>query len=252
MPDHANAASSDQDVTNGSMLGPLGPPEGSSPRDDTTSTPQSPYTANRAAIRNLTLPTIPNFEIPLSPPGSPPPGMDKKFEHFLELKRQGVHFNEKLAQSSALRNPGLLEKLMRFAGVNEEDQYNTTLPEGLWNPKGFPTWAYKEELAKSQQEMNRRKEDERSRTQRDGVDFVSAANSKELTGDGAPATAVSAGAPKASTAERVMAGLDRTTSSPGSYRTVGKDLERRGPRSSNQQPSMSSRSPKRRKRSRSR
>ena len=28
-----------------------------------------------------------------------------RFKHFLELKKQRIHFNEKLARSSALKNP---------------------------------------------------------------------------------------------------------------------------------------------------
>lgn len=205
-------------------------------------------------MRNLTLPTTPNLDIPPSPPGSPPPGTDKKFEHFLELKKQGVHFNEKLAQSSALKNPSLLYKLMASAGLEEDDQYNTTLPEELWNPKGFPPWAYKEELAKSQQEVTKKREEERSRLQRESIDFVSATNSGNSTRVGTPAATGGNKGSKASAAERVMAGLDRKRtkpiqSNPGSSR---KDIERKGSRFDNDRSAVDSRSPKRRKRSRSR
>ncbi|KAJ6155043.1 hypothetical protein N7470_005609 [Penicillium chermesinum] len=48
---------------------------------------------------------VPNLDIPPSPPGSPDPAANAKFQHFLSLKHQGVHFNAKLATSSSLKNP---------------------------------------------------------------------------------------------------------------------------------------------------
>ena len=170
--------------------------------------PQSPYSANYSMIRDLTLPVIPNLEIPPSPPGSPSPGLEKKFAHFLELKKQGVHFNEKLARSSALKNPALLQKLMASAGMEEGDQYKTTLPKASWDPSGFPPWAYKEELAQSQQNILAIKEEERRKMKRDALDFVPAISSEQSSrahtpaGDGGPRS-------RGSVTERVMAGLNR-------------------------------------------
>lgn len=160
-------------------------------------------------IRDLTLPTIPNLDIPQSPPGSPPPGIDEKFSHFLELKKQGVHFNEKLARSSALKNPSLLKKLMDFAGVEEDEQYVTTLSKDLWDPAGFPSWAYKEELIKSQQEVLKQKEQERARMQRESIEFVSASASGNSSRAGTPSGLGATKGLRGSAAERVMAGLDR-------------------------------------------
>ncbi|CAF9924580.1 MAG: hypothetical protein HETSPECPRED_005604 [Heterodermia speciosa] len=218
----SSAVPLEQGKTDGDVLGPAGPPDDSALMGDTSSAPQSPYSANRAAIRNLTLPTVPNLDIPLSPSGSPPPGMEKKFDHFLELKKQGVHFNEKLAKSSALKNPSLLQKLMASAGVDEQDQYNTTLPVEIWNPKGFPTWAYKEELAKSAQEITKKRDEESSRLQRESIDFVSATNAEESIRNSTKGL-------KASAAERVMAGLDRerTRSTQGGPGTFKKGIESR-------------------------
>jgi hypothetical protein len=131
-----------------------------------------------------------------------------KFKQFLELKKQGVHFNEKLAKSSALKNPSLMQKLLDFSDIDEAGQYATTLPKDLWNPDGFPESAYKEELAKSQQRILRKKEDEKVRGQRESVEFVPAAASGEsLSRSGTPG---SGGRPvQKSTVERIMAGLDR-------------------------------------------
>ena len=173
--------------------------------------------------------------------------MEKKFEHFLELKKRGVHFNEKLANSSALKNPSLFQKLMVSSGVDEEDQYNTTLPLEIWNPKGFPPWAYKEELAKSQQEITKKREEESSRLQRESINFVSATNAEEPIRNGTKGS-------KASAAERVMAGLhrERTKSTQGGPGNTQKDVESRVSRFDNDRSTRHPNSPKRRKRSRSR
>ncbi|KAK4693286.1 hypothetical protein P7C71_g4078, partial [Lecanoromycetidae sp. Uapishka_2] len=219
---------------NGAMLGPAGPPSPTSQNSNTISSPSSPYTSQRATIRSLTLPADPNLDIPPSPPGSPTPGADQKFVHFLKLKKQGVHFNAKLASSSALKNPSLLPKLMNFAGVEEQKQYATTLPMPLWDPAGFSNWAYKEELAKDQQMVAKRKEEERSRGSRE-IDFVSATNSVHSSRAGTPGLANGLRGAKGSAAERIMADLDRRGGRPDTARSRG-----------------SSRSPKRRKRSRSR
>ncbi|TVY81076.1 Meiotically up-regulated protein [Lachnellula suecica] len=203
----------------GPVLGPTIPTDESFPmagllqEDDTTGTaPQSPYSANRALLRDLTLPNIPNYDIPPSPPGSPVASTNAKFKHFLELKKQGVHFNEKLAKSSALKNPSVMEKLMNFSDIDEAGQYATTLPKDLWDPTSFPSHAYKEELAKSQKKILKMKEDEKLRGQRESVDFVPASVSEEsLSRRGTPGAG---GKPsQKSAAERVMAGLDKNRSS---------------------------------------
>ncbi|KAH6675542.1 HCNGP-like protein-domain-containing protein [Halenospora varia] len=176
-------------------------------QDDGSTTPQSPYSANRALLRDLTLPSLPNYDIPASPPGSPLEGSNAKFKHFLQLKKQGIHFNEKLAKSSALKNPSLMQKLMDFSGIDEAGQYSTTLSRDLWNPDCFPEYAYKEQLAKSQQKILKRKEDEKARGLRESVDFVPASTTANPSRSETP---VSGAKPsQKSAAERIMAGLDR-------------------------------------------
>jgi len=179
------------------------------PENDETMAPQSPYSANRALLRDLTLPTIPNYDIPPSPPGSPIESTNSKFKHFLELKKQGVHFNEKLAKSSALKNPSLMQKLMNFADIDEAGQYATTLAKDLWDPNGFPEYAYKEELAHSQQKIRKKREDEKAKGQRESIDFVPAAapSGEPSSRSGTPGGGGRSG--QKSAAERIMAGLDR-------------------------------------------
>jgi hypothetical protein len=167
--------------------------------------PQSPYSANRALSRDLTLPSLPNYDIPPSPPGSPVASTNAKFKHFLELKKKGVHFNEKLSKSAAMKNPSLMQKLMDFSDIDETSQYSTTLPKDIWDPGAFPETAFKEELARNQKKLLKRKEEEKLRGQREGVDFVPATVSSEASSrSGTPGGGK---APK-SAAERIMAGLD--------------------------------------------
>ncbi|RKF78410.1 hypothetical protein GcM3_064008 [Golovinomyces cichoracearum] len=140
----------------------------------------SPYSKNRAMLRNLTISKQPNYDIPPSPHGSPKKSTEAKFNHFLELKKQGVHFNQKLAKSTALRNPSLMQNLLDFAGIDEIGQYLSTLPESQWNPNIFPKSAYKDELSESQKRILKAREDEKTKVPRETVDFIPANPLKTL------------------------------------------------------------------------
>lgn len=178
---------------------------------------KSPYTATRTLLRDLTLPAIPNMDIPASPVLSPSSdigsieklaALTSKFDKFLELKRtKGQHFNSRIAQSAATKNPGLMDKLMRFMGVETEvwfdddspaahtldgaegaegaevkppagwEQYATTLSKEIWDPSSLPGLAYRENLRKTQERMQ--KENERKRGER--VEFVSGGTTTKTT-----------------------------------------------------------------------
>ncbi|KAI0516803.1 HCNGP-like protein-domain-containing protein [Xylaria bambusicola] len=141
----------------GPQLGPTSGPSFPPLEEDPTAVelqlpPGSPYTATRALLRDLTLPTVPDMDIPPSPPGSPSAVTSKKFENFLELKKKGVHFNSRLADNTSMKNPALADKLLAFVELDNRDQYRTTLPVDLWDPDMFPRHAYKEQLRQSQSE----------------------------------------------------------------------------------------------------
>ncbi len=134
----------------GPLLGPNAPLNG----DMIDSEPQAEAfksMSERDTIRFLTQASLPMTSMPSSPSGSPDPAANARFARFLELKAKGLHFNEDLAKKSSFLNPALLATMMARAGIDEEDQYNTSLPLDLWSPKGFPNWAYKEELHETQQ-----------------------------------------------------------------------------------------------------
>jgi hypothetical protein len=145
------------------------------------------------------MPTIPNFDIPPSPPGSPPPSTERKFLKFLELKKKGKHLNESLSQSSSMKNPSFTQKQMAFAGITTDEQYASTLPSEFWHPPSLPKWAHKEELARQQDKITKKREQEKLGNPRG---FVPASSSPMESGSGIR------GGPQ-SAAERIMAGLDR-------------------------------------------
>ena len=132
-----------------------------------------PISESRTLIHDLTLPPVPNLDIPPSPPGSPDPVANAKFAHFLSLKKKGIHFNEKLADSTSLKNPSLLGKLREHAGIDEQAQYSTSLPTDVWDVSELPSWGFKEELLKAQQDERRKVEEGKVAGQRSSIDFVS-------------------------------------------------------------------------------
>ncbi|KAJ6092911.1 hypothetical protein N7486_008200 [Penicillium sp. IBT 16267x] len=150
------------EVPNGPVLGPASMNTTPFPEERSAGGSTSPFSASRALIQDLTL-----------PPDPPDPAANTKFEHFLSLKKQGVHFNAKLASSSSLKNPSLLTKMMEHAGIDEQAQYNTSLPVGLWNTSTLPSWAFKEELLRAQQEARQRMDDKKAFGQRSSIEFVS-------------------------------------------------------------------------------
>ncbi|KAJ5739709.1 hypothetical protein N7533_012493 [Penicillium manginii] len=163
----------------GPASGPAPPPLDSAQLpNNQPSGPSSPYSTSRALVQDLTLPPVPNMDIPPSPPGSPNPAANAKFEHFLSLKKQGVHFNSKLASSSSLKNPSLLKKMMEHAGINEQSQYNTSLSTELWDPSSLPEWGFKEELLRVQQDARQKLDEKNAAGQRSSVEFVSGSGAK--------------------------------------------------------------------------
>lgn len=162
-------------------MGPSLPPAEPEQTEDTTletsAAPSSPYSTNRALIQDLTLPSVPDFDIPPSPPGSPSPATNKKFQQFINLKKKGTHFNSKLESSTATRNPALMDKLLGFVDVTDTDQYQTTLSPELWDPTAFPDWAYRSRLRRATDKVAKEREAERSSGSRSTVEYVNAVGS---------------------------------------------------------------------------
>lgn len=102
----------------------------------------------------------------------------------MQLKKKGIHFNSKLEQSPALKNPSLMDKLLDFVGIDEVGQYETTLPKELWDPRGFPEWAFRDKLSKSREKIAKEKDADRASGGRTAIDFVpsNSASSEGATG----------------------------------------------------------------------
>lgn len=96
----------------------------------------------------------------------------EKLSRFLALKKQDVHFNARLQQSSSLRNPSLLPKLMAYAGITQEESYASSLPEELAVPRRWPEEYYVEGLVRE----NEQREKRRRLAEKGKIDFVSAAS----------------------------------------------------------------------------
>lgn len=143
--------------------------------------PNSPYTRERALIRDLTLPAVPTLDLPPSPAGrDPAPGLNARLERFLALKREGEHFNARLSRSSAMMNPALMDKLMAFVGLEDAaQQYVTTVGTDIFDPvNGFPEWNGREKLKEAVRILNQEIEDEKAmRGPRDAIEFVPASSS---------------------------------------------------------------------------
>ena len=146
-------ASTDREAT---MVGPVMPNEASEGvlaegLDVLNEVPDT--MSEQDLVRHLTQASHPMTTIPPSPPGSPDPATDAKFKRFLDLKAQGLHFNEDLAKKDSFRNPALLSTLMERAGLSTDAQYATSLPTAVYDPTALPSYAYKDELARRQQSI---------------------------------------------------------------------------------------------------
>ncbi|KAK6528848.1 hypothetical protein TWF694_004082 [Orbilia ellipsospora] len=174
----------------------------------------SPYSQNRALLRSYTMPNLTSeLTIQDSPLASPPPGIAKQFASFLSLKQKNVHFNQKLSQTTALRNPNLLENLMQHVGMDLTGQYASNWNKEIWNPDpkflGAGIEKAKGETAVQALVRLQKEGFEERMLERKTVEFVgstSAAVSEKVEKSSAGGKA---GQVPMSAAERVMSGLDR-------------------------------------------
>ncbi|GAB7344033.1 hypothetical protein MBLNU457_1955t1 [Dothideomycetes sp. NU457] len=174
-PTGANEKQEKDEVPSGPAAGPAPQPAESTAtplpelEEDTSSS--SPYTHTRNQMRNLTMPPEPDFDIPPSPPGSPSAISANKATQFLALKKKATHFNERVLQSSALRNPELAQKLTGFAQISQEDQYKSSLPQKTAVRTQYPESAYADQLIKAHKKIAAEKENDQ-KGKRTRLDFV--------------------------------------------------------------------------------
>jgi hypothetical protein len=170
--------------TSGPALGPTRGPVAQpnveeSERLQDIARPEPSQPSSRQAIHEFTYPLNRNHEIPPSPPGSPAPGSTAKFEKWLEHKKKGLHFNQKLQSNSGFHNPGYLQSSLKKLGLTQEDEYGSTLPPDVAVPAIFPEWAYVEQLTESQKKITKEREAKIAKGQRSAVEFVPASSESQ-------------------------------------------------------------------------
>jgi hypothetical protein len=174
----------DTDETESAMVGPSMPTEitGGSSMEDLDDLPAD--VSEQDLVRHLTQATHSMKAIPPSPPGSPNPATDARLKRFLALKATGMHFNEDLAKKNSFRNPALLSNLMERTGLSDDDQYANSISRALYQPADLPGFAYKEELARSQQRIRGQQATRKKQAAAVGkrtIEFTSATSSQTST-----------------------------------------------------------------------
>ena len=129
--------------------------------DELTAAPLSPYSATATLRRELSMPLVPNFDIAASPPGSPPLGPAKRIKQFLNLQKQGLHFNNSVTEQAGFYNPGAATPLFSHAELRQGDEYMTSLDKKWVDATGLPSWAHKDELRKAIERETARREKEK-------------------------------------------------------------------------------------------
>ncbi|TPX44546.1 hypothetical protein SeMB42_g04289 [Synchytrium endobioticum] len=90
---------------------------------------------------------VDNYGIPPETDVDCDPDLEAKFEQWMKLKAQGMHFNTRLTRTHAFRNPSIMSKMIEFQGL---DEYGSNFPKDVFDPHGFPPETYVDELEKAQ------------------------------------------------------------------------------------------------------
>lgn len=76
------------------------------------------------------------------------PVQTQKIQRLLELRKQGLKFNDTLTRTHAFRNPSIMAKMIAFLGL---DQYGTNDERLVESWAGFPEGAYYDAVSATQQ-----------------------------------------------------------------------------------------------------
>lgn len=114
--------------------------------EDDNEEPLSPYSKRMNRRRELTMPPVPNFDIPPPPQQAAPLAVERKFLNFLKIKRRGMHLNQNLEAKHEFKDPEFMDKQLKFLGLNQETQYNCTLSKDALD-MDWPESAYHDKYA---------------------------------------------------------------------------------------------------------
>lgn len=96
--------------------------------------------------------------------------IQKKFEQFHELKKNGKNYNDSLFANKSFRNPTLYKKLVNFVDV---DEIGSNLVKEGYDPHAFEKSSYASALASQQSKMESMRKNERLSGKRNKIDFTS-------------------------------------------------------------------------------
>ncbi|KAK9711448.1 SAP30-binding protein, variant 2 [Basidiobolus ranarum] len=133
------------------------------------------YLKFRELLVPKTIVGIDNYGIPGEPEDECDPDLQAKIAKWIELKNQGISFNDRLSKNKAFRNPNIYDKFVQFI---ELDETGSNFPSDIYDPKGFPPEAYSNEIEKLQK--LRAEERSRRQQQRAEIEFVNS-NSRNST-----------------------------------------------------------------------
>ncbi|KND01481.1 uncharacterized protein SPPG_03282 [Spizellomyces punctatus DAOM BR117] len=88
-----------------------------------------------------------NSGIPPEPDDEADEATQAKIAKWLDLKGSGMHFNARLEQTHAFRNPSIMSKLIEYLGL---DETGSNYPKEIYDPHGFPEEAFFDRIAHKQ------------------------------------------------------------------------------------------------------
>ncbi|TPX37503.1 hypothetical protein SmJEL517_g00724 [Synchytrium microbalum] len=112
-----------------------------------TSSTETRFESLRAILKPPAIEGQESYGIPPEPDAECDPDLEAKFENWMNLKLNGMHFNTRLTKTHAFRNPSIMSKMIEFQGL---DEYGSNFPKDMFDPHGFPPEAFVDELEKAQ------------------------------------------------------------------------------------------------------
>lgn len=106
-------------------------------------------------------------DIVLPPPSKKkcPKDLQEKFERHHAAVKMGKDLVKLIESKTEYRNPSIYDKLVQHLHINEK---GTNFPKSVFNPRGFPRTAYYDELARIQNELHAKKQQQKNSSPQTG------------------------------------------------------------------------------------
>ncbi|KAI8824457.1 HCNGP-like protein-domain-containing protein [Fimicolochytrium jonesii] len=109
----------------------------------------------RALLRPAGFVDDDEMDIPSEPDGEPNPITQAKIEKWLAIKASGTHFNDRLEQTHAFRNPSIMSKLIEYLDL---DELGSNYPKDIFDPHSFPKEAFFDQIAQAQDTLQQQQQ----------------------------------------------------------------------------------------------